>query len=114
MALFCCQLSFVQANKSCQLVESDYDNGCCFNEPIERIKNVTKTIEIDYHEPDEIWTCKTFTRRNETCFFGPDECTYEEKCVDKCKFVEWPGKCSTVSHVIPGSCKEWCDGKFYF
>ena len=93
------------------MVESDHDNGCCFNEPIEKIKNVTKYIDVKFHEPDEIWTCKTFTRRNETCFFGPDNCTYTEKCVDKCKFVELPGKCSNVSHVIPGSCHEWCEGK---
>ena len=101
----------IQANRNCILVESDYDSGCCFNEPIETYENKTRYVDEYFHEPYEIWTCKNFTRKNETCYFGPDECTYEENCVDKCKFIEWPGKCSTVSHVIPGSCHEWCEGK---
>ena len=109
--VFYSQLICIEANRNCILVESDYDSGCCFNEPVEDYENTTKYVDEYFHEPFEIWSCKNFTRRNETCYFGPDECTYEEKCVDECKYVEWPGKCSTVSHVIPGSCHEWCEGK---
>ena len=100
------------AKTKCELIESPVDTGCCFNEPIYHKENVTRKVYEYKHVEEEIWTCKNFTVKNETCVFGPRNCTTNERCTDKCTFVTWPGKCSNVTEKIPDTCKEWCEGKF--
>ena len=108
------QIEKTSAEQKCFLEPSPRDTGCCFNEP-ELIPQPPiiqpQMMSIQRPVEKEVWTCRDFNRNLETCKLGAVEEICTTEFFKECKFVELPGKCHKVSHEIPGSCFDFCEGQ---